>query len=158
MPARRHIRQGGAGHRSDQASETRRSVDQKTLRSFNKHSRQYSGTRSTRTPKANLAISAVLLHLVPVVVPVKPAYAVAMNQLLENPEIDWTACTLVEINSRKLSGVPVLRGTRMQADSIVENHRSGLPADEIAEVFELPVDSVRALLAYAAQHDPALKR
>jgi uncharacterized protein (DUF433 family) len=81
-----------------------------------------------------------------------------MNQLLENPEIDWTACTLVEINSRKLSGVPVLRGTRMQADSIVENHRSGLPADEIAEVFELPVDSVRALLAYAAQHDPALKR
>ena len=46
----------------------------------------------------------------------------------------------------------------MQADSIVENHKSGLPADEIAEVFELPVDSVRALLAYAALHHPALKR
>lgn len=88
----------------------------------------------------------------------KPAYAVAMNQLLERSIIDWTDCPLVEINPRKLSGVPVLKGTRMQADSIIENHRSGLHADEIAEVFELPVDSVRALLAYAAQHDPALAR
>lgn len=71
--------------------------------------------------------------------------------------MDWNNCPLVEINPRKVSGVPILKGTRMQADSIVENFRSGLPADEIAEVFELPVGSVRDLLAYAVQHDPSLR-
>jgi uncharacterized protein (DUF433 family) len=90
--------------------------------------------------------------------PDKYAYSVGMNQLLQNLPIDWTECPLVEINPRKLSGVPVLKGTRMQANSIVENHRSGIPADEIAGIFELPVDSVRTLLAYAAQHDQALQR
>ena len=67
--------------------------------------------------------------------------------------IDWSNSPLVEINPRKLSGVPVLKGTRMQADSILENHRSGLSAEEIAEVFELPAESVRALLTYAHQRN-----
>jgi len=80
-----------------------------------------------------------------------------MAELLEIPFIDWTDCPLVEINARKLSGTPVLKGSRMPADAILENHADGLSAEEIAEVFELPVDSVRALLAYAAQHGPARK-
>ena len=80
-----------------------------------------------------------------------------MAQLLESPIISWTDCPLVEINPRKLSGTPVLKGTRMPADAILENYADGLPAEEIAEVFELPVDSVRALLAYAAEQSPALK-
>ncbi len=71
--------------------------------------------------------------------------------------VDWRDCPLVEINPRKLSGVPVLKGTRMQADSIVENYLGGLPANEIAEVFELPADSVRALLGYAGKRRPALR-
>lgn len=76
-----------------------------------------------------------------------------MAQLQEHSAtVDWSECPLVEINPRKLSGVPVLKGTRMQADSILTNYRSGLAADEIAEVFELPVESVRSLLVYAAEH------
>lgn len=77
------------------------------------------------------------------------AYAVGMAPLLEIPVMDWTDCPTVEINPRKLSGTPILKGTRMPADAILENHADGLPAEEIAEVFELPIDSVRALLAYA---------
>lgn len=80
-----------------------------------------------------------------------------MDQLLVSPVIDWQTCPLVEINPRKVSGTPVLRGTRMPADAIVENHLDGLGADEIAEVFELPVDSVRELLTYAMQQHPAFK-
>ena len=71
--------------------------------------------------------------------------------------MDWTDCPLVEINPRKVSGAPILKGTRMPADAIVENYADGLPPDEIAEVFELPADSVRALLAYAVERNPALK-
>jgi uncharacterized protein (DUF433 family) len=76
-----------------------------------------------------------------------------MAELLEIPVINWTDCPLVEINPRKLSGTPVLKGSRMPADAILENHADGLSAEEVAEIFELPVDSVRALLAYAAQRD-----
>ncbi len=45
----------------------------------------------------------------------------------------------------------------MPADVVVENYADGLPPEEIAEVFELPADSVRLLLAYAVQHNPSLK-
>ncbi len=40
---------------------------------------------------------------------------------------------------------------------VVDNYADGLPAEEIAEVFELPADSVRSLLAYAVTHNPSLK-
>jgi DNA-directed RNA polymerase specialized sigma24 family protein len=45
----------------------------------------------------------------------------------------------------------------MPANAIIENYADGLPADEIAEVFELPASSVHELLAYAVAHNPALK-
>ncbi len=88
----------------------------------------------------------------------QPAYAPLMAQPQENPVLlDWTDCPLVEINPRKLSGTPVLRGSRMPADAIVENYKDGLPAGEIAEVFELHACSVRELLAYAVARNPTLK-
>jgi uncharacterized protein (DUF433 family) len=81
-----------------------------------------------------------------------------MAQLLENPVVDWTGCPLVEINPRKVSGTPILKGTRMPADAILQNYASGSPAEEIAENFEIPEGSVRALLRYAAERTLALKR
>ncbi len=41
----------------------------------------------------------------------------------------------------------------MPADAIVQNYASGLPVDVIAEVFQLPAEGVRLLLAYAAEHE-----
>jgi uncharacterized protein (DUF433 family) len=37
----------------------------------------------------------------------------------------------------KLSGVPVLKGTRDQDDLIFDNYQVGLSADEIADVYDL---------------------
>ena len=71
--------------------------------------------------------------------------------------MDWTLCPAVEINPLKLSGTPILKGSRMPADAIVENYRGGLPADEIAKVFELPAEGVRQLLAYALKNTPTLR-
>lgn len=70
---------------------------------------------------------------------------------------DWTDCPLVEVIPGKVSGAPLLKGTRMPVDVVVENYVDGLPPEEIAEVFELPADSVRFLLAYAVKHNPSLK-
>jgi uncharacterized protein (DUF433 family) len=67
--------------------------------------------------------------------------------------IDWNGCTIVETNPRKVSGVPILKGTRVQADSIVENYEGGSPVEEIAENFGIPEATVREVLTFAARKE-----
>lgn len=62
---------------------------------------------------------------------------------------DWTGCPLVEINPRKVSGAPVLRGTRLPVQTILDNHADGLMPAEIAEQFQVPEEKVRAVIEYA---------
>ena len=71
--------------------------------------------------------------------------------------MDWTHCPVVESDPEKLGGTPILKGSRMPADAIVENYESGLPAEEIADVFELPAAGVRELLKFAVKRDPSLR-
>jgi len=63
--------------------------------------------------------------------------------------MDWTNCDIVEINPRKVSGVPILKGTRVQADSIVENYEGGSDVEEIAENFAIPEATIRQVLEFA---------
>jgi uncharacterized protein (DUF433 family) len=63
--------------------------------------------------------------------------------------MDWSNCEIVEINPHKVSGVPILKGTRVQADTIVENYEGGSDVEEIAENFAIPVAMVREVLAFA---------
>ena len=81
-----------------------------------------------------------------------------MIDLQNSSTIDWTDCPLVEMNARKLSGTPILVGTRMPVDGILENYAGGLSAEEIAEVFEVPEGGVRAVLAYALEQKSLLRR
>jgi uncharacterized protein (DUF433 family) len=67
-------------------------------------------------------------------------------------KIDWSECPLVEIKLGVQSGAPVLRGTRMPANAIVDNFDYGMSVSEIAEQFELPPDCIEAILAYAQSH------
>jgi uncharacterized protein (DUF433 family) len=64
---------------------------------------------------------------------------------------DWSNCPLVEINPRKVSGAPIVKGTRVQADSIVENYDGGSPVEEISENFGISQAVIRELLAFAAR-------
>ena len=64
-------------------------------------------------------------------------------------QIDWSGCRLVERTPARMSNVPILKGTRVQADSIVENFRGGSPVEEIAENFLIPETTIRELLAFA---------
>lgn len=66
--------------------------------------------------------------------------------------IDWTGCPLVEVVPGKVSGVPILKGTRVQADSIVENFDGGSPLDEISDNFDIPETVIRDVLAYAIKY------
>jgi uncharacterized protein (DUF433 family) len=52
-------------------------------------------------------------------------------------------------------GLPVLIGTRMLVNGIVDNFDYGVSAAEIAEQFEVRLDEVEAILAYAQSHRAA---
>jgi uncharacterized protein (DUF433 family) len=71
--------------------------------------------------------------------------------------VDWSDCPNVEVIPGKVSGVPILKGTRVQADSIVENFESGSPVQEIAYNFGLKPEDIRAVLAYAARQQTRLR-
>ncbi len=68
----------------------------------------------------------------------------------QQPENDWSDCPLVERNPLKLSGVHILKGTRLQADSVVENNEHRSPVEEIADNFDIPERIVRDILTLAA--------
>jgi len=66
--------------------------------------------------------------------------------------VDWKDCGVVEVIPGKVSGRPLLKGTRMHADDVVENHESGSAIDEIAYNFDLKPEDIRQVLIYAASH------
>jgi uncharacterized protein (DUF433 family) len=72
--------------------------------------------------------------------------------MVPEERIDWSQCPLVEVNPRVLSGAPVLRGTRMPVNAIVDNFDYGMNAAEILEQFQVPLDLVQAVLTHAKSH------
>ena len=67
-------------------------------------------------------------------------------------EIDWSQCPLTEVKTNVQSGAPVLVGTRMPVNAIVNNFDYGLSVGEIAEQFEVPPGRIEAILTYAKGH------
>jgi uncharacterized protein (DUF433 family) len=61
--------------------------------------------------------------------------------------MDWTGCELVEVVPGKVSGAPIIKGTRIVADTIVEDYELGSPVEEIQENYPgLPAEQIRRLL------------
>jgi len=70
-------------------------------------------------------------------------------------QIEWTECDLVERVPGKVSGQPIVKGTRILADVIVEEFESGSPVDEIQENYpKLSKDTILKLVAFAHSHKP----
>jgi uncharacterized protein (DUF433 family) len=72
--------------------------------------------------------------------------------MANHQKIDWSECPLVEVKPEVHSGAPVLRGTRLPVNAIVDNFDYGVSAAEIAEQFEVSMDFVETILAYAKSH------
>ena len=66
--------------------------------------------------------------------------------------IDWSECPIVERDPEKMGGVPTVRAWRIAADTIVENHDFDASDQEISEWYELPLEDVKTILAYAEQY------
>jgi uncharacterized protein (DUF433 family) len=65
-------------------------------------------------------------------------------------EIDWMACELIEQVPGKVSGRPVVRGTRILPDAIVGSFDLGETIDELHEGFPtLTVAQIERLIEFA---------
>jgi uncharacterized protein (DUF433 family) len=68
----------------------------------------------------------------------------------QNSYIDWTGCELVERIAGKVSGRPIVRGTRTLADTIVQDAELGSPLEEIRENYpDLPLATIERLISFA---------
>jgi uncharacterized protein (DUF433 family) len=64
--------------------------------------------------------------------------------------MDWSGCELVEVIPGKVSGVPLVVGTRIPADVIVKNFDAGSPIEEIEENYPaLSRKTITSLLSCA---------
>ena len=66
-------------------------------------------------------------------------------------QLDLSQCTAVASIPGKLSGVWVLKGTRMPVQTIFENLEAGLSVREITEVFDVTEQEIKAVLHFATQ-------
>ena len=73
-----------------------------------------------------------------------------MAKLDTASNIDWMACELIEQIPGKVPGRPVVRGTRVMPDPIVNSYDLGDSIDDIHEGFPtLSVAQIRRLIDFA---------
>jgi uncharacterized protein (DUF433 family) len=66
--------------------------------------------------------------------------------------MDWSGCDLVEVVPGKVSGVPLLRGTRVPADQVAESLDAGESVEEVAFNYDLNPSDIRHLLEFRNSH------
>jgi uncharacterized protein (DUF433 family) len=65
----------------------------------------------------------------------------------------WSDCDLVERIAGKQGGVPLIRGTRIPADQIIEEADLGSAVDEIAENYpSITREQINRLISYSEKH------
>ena len=67
--------------------------------------------------------------------------------------MDWRECSEIEVVPGKMGGKPVIKGTRVQPETIVENFEGGSDIEEIHENYpHLPVDTIRRIIEFHHSH------
>jgi len=73
-----------------------------------------------------------------------------MARIDTSSEIDWTQCELIEQVPGKVSGRPIVRGTRILPDAIVNSYDAGEPLDLIHENYPgLSIPQIQRLIEFA---------
>jgi uncharacterized protein (DUF433 family) len=68
-------------------------------------------------------------------------------------EIDWTQCELIEQVPGKVSGRPIVRGTRILPDGIVNSYDMGESIEDIRENWpSLSLAQIKRLIEFAHAH------
>jgi uncharacterized protein (DUF433 family) len=76
-----------------------------------------------------------------------------MAKLDTHARIDWTACELIEQIPGKVSGRPIVRGTRIMPDGIVNSFDMGDSIEEIHQDWpSLSIAQIKRLIEFARAH------
>lgn len=57
----------------------------------------------------------------------------------------------IVVDPRVMAGKPVIRGTRITVDAVLELLAAGMKPEEIAEDYSISLEDIRAALLYAAK-------
>ena len=68
-------------------------------------------------------------------------------------KVDWSECAQVEIDPLRVSGRPVIKGTRMPVEDILSNYEYGVSVEEISEQFGIEAGTIQKVLSYAERHN-----
>jgi uncharacterized protein (DUF433 family) len=71
--------------------------------------------------------------------------------------MDWTGCEIVEVITGKVSGIPLIKNSRVPADLVVESLEAGETVEEVAYNYDLKTDDVLGLKRFRDRHQPALR-
>ena len=70
--------------------------------------------------------------------------------MAESKEIDWLACELIEQIPGKVSGRPIVRGTRILPDAVVNSYDSGATVQDLHQDYPgLTVAQILRLIEFA---------
>lgn len=67
--------------------------------------------------------------------------------------MDWLRCAAVEVVPGKVSGVPIIKRSRVRPDDCVTNRAEG--EAWLSYAYDLPVETIRVVLAFYDQHQLA---
>ena len=67
--------------------------------------------------------------------------------------MNWEECAVVETVPGRVSGAPVIKGSRVRPDDVIVNRGEG--EAWLAENYELPIETVREVLRFYDRHKPA---
>ena len=75
----------------------------------------------------------------------------------EGMEMMWDGCEAVERVEGRMSGEPVIKGTRVLADTIISNFEAGSSLDEIEQNYpHVPKEAIRKVIAFYESHQLVL--
>ena len=78
-----------------------------------------------------------------------PWWAERMRKIRMN----WKECAVVETAPGRMSGAPVIEGSRVRPEDLIVNRAEG--EAWLAENYELPIETVREVLRFYDRHKPA---
>jgi uncharacterized protein (DUF433 family) len=66
--------------------------------------------------------------------------------------MDWSGCEFVEVVPGKVSGVPLIKGTSISADSVLVELTSGSTLEQISEEYPaVAKETLRSILTYGVE-------
>lgn len=72
--------------------------------------------------------------------------------------MDWSGCEIVEVVTGKVSGVPLIRNSRVPADQVAESLDAGETVEQVAFNYDLKPEDVLCVKLFRDSHQPSLRR